>query len=349
MTLELEGITRRFGPGTAALNGVTMAVREGEFVALLGPSGSGKTTLLRILAGLDFPDAGRLSIGGRDMVSVPARLRRVGLVFQHYALFRHMTVFENIAFGLRVRPRSARPSEREIASRVTRLLELVQIPELARRRPEEISGGQRQRVALARALAIEPSLLLLDEPFGALDAQVRKEVRRWLRELHDRLGITSVLVTHDQEEAMELADRVAVLRAGRLAQFDTPARLVEEPADAFVAGFIGDANGLPAMVTGGFARLEGLPVKPVPAPGIPDGPAQAFVRPRELVATAPSDEAAAVATIRSVRPEPGGARLTLQPDGGPTLDAVADPGWTPCRGARCALAVVAARVFPAEA
>jgi sulfate transport system ATP-binding protein len=238
MTVELRDLRKSFG-GVVALDGVSLSVADGEFLALLGPSGSGKTTLLRVLAGLEFIDSGEVVIGGRSMHDVPAQKRGVGFVFQHYALFRHMTVARNVAFGLEVRPRRFRPPAAEIRARVGSLLDMMGIAELADRYPEQVSGGQRQRVALARALAIEPRLLLLDEPFGALDAKVRKNLRVWLRELHDRLGLTSIFVTHDQAEAMAMADRVAVLRAGRIDQVDTPAKLRAAPATAFVREFLG--------------------------------------------------------------------------------------------------------------
>ena len=236
--VEVRGLSRRFGPGTAALDGVDLAMPRGGFLALLGPSGSGKTTLLRILAGLETPDAGQVHLLGRDVSAVPARERGIGFVFQHYALFRHMSVFENVAFGLRVRPRRERPDEAEIAARVRRLLEMVQVPELERRWPEQLSGGQRQRVALARALATEPPLLLLDEPFGALDARVRKELRQGLRDIHDETGLTTVFVTHDQHEAMELADLVVIMSMGRIEQIGRPADIIERPATPFVRAFI---------------------------------------------------------------------------------------------------------------
>ncbi|MDB5372743.1 MAG: sulfate transporter ATP-binding protein, partial [Belnapia sp.] len=289
MGIEIAGLTRRFA-GVTALDAVDLRIRDGEFVALLGPSGSGKTTLLRTLAGLEFPDSGRLEIHGRDMAAVPARERGIGFVFQHYALFRHMTVFENVAFGLRIRPRRERPRRAEIATRVERLLALVRIPELAGRYPDQISGGQRQRVALARALAIEPKLLLLDEPFGALDAKVRKELRVWLRQLHDSLGITSIFVTHDQDEALDLADRVAVMRAGRMVQFDTPEALLADPADAEVAGFLGEAVRLPCTLRDGQAWFAALPPVRV-ATSLPDGPALAFLRPVDLAAAPAAGEA----------------------------------------------------------
>jgi sulfate transport system ATP-binding protein len=241
MSVELRDLRKSFGD-SVALNGVTLSVPEGEFLALLGPSGSGKTTLLRVLAGLDFVNSGDVAIGGRSMLGVPARERGVGFVFQHYALFRHMTVARNVAFGLEVRPRHRRPTAVEIRSRVMSLLEMMGIAELADRYPEQVSGGQRQRVALARALAIEPRLLLLDEPFGALDAKVRKSLRVWLRDLHDRMGLTSIFVTHDQAEAMAMADRVALLRAGRIEQVDAPDRLYAKPASAFVHEFLGESE-----------------------------------------------------------------------------------------------------------
>ncbi|MES2712162.1 MAG: ATP-binding cassette domain-containing protein [Pseudomonadota bacterium] len=286
MSVEIEGITRDFGTAAnPALRGVSLTMRQGEFIALLGPSGSGKTTLLRILAGLEFPDTGRVLIGGRDVAQVPARARNVGVVFQNYALFRHMSVFENVAFGLRVRPRAMRPAHAEIDRRVRELLALVQIPELAPRYPDQISGGQRQRVALARALAIEPQLLLLDEPFGALDALVRKDVRRWVRGLHDRLGLTSLLVTHDQEEAMEMADRVAVMDQGRIVQCDAPHLLLDAPASAFVARFVGDANRLEGVVRGERIIIDGLGA--YGAAGLPDGDAEVFIRPGDVAVAPP--------------------------------------------------------------
>ena len=241
MSIEARGITKRFGV-FEALRDVDLHVKEGELVALLGPSGSGKTTLLRILAGLEFPDRGRVLFDGEDATERSARERRVGFVFQHYALFRHMSVFENVAFGLRVRARRERPREAEIRERVSELLHLVQLGNMADRLPAQLSGGQRQRVALARALAVRPRMLLLDEPFGALDSRVRKELRRWLRQLHDELHITSVFVTHDQEEALELADRVVVMNRGAIEQVGTPEQVYHEPATRFVYEFLGDVN-----------------------------------------------------------------------------------------------------------
>jgi sulfate/thiosulfate transport system ATP-binding protein len=280
VSVELRNLSKSFG-GITALDGVSLSVPTGEFLALLGPSGSGKTTLLRVLAGLEFVDAGDIVVGGRSMDGVPARERRVGLVFQHYALFRHMTVARNVAFGLEVRPRQERPSRRSMRARVQELLDLMGIGELAERYPEQISGGQRQRVALARALAIEPGLLLLDEPFGALDAKVRKSLRVWLRGLHDRMGLTSIFVTHDQAEALEMADRVAVLRAGRIEQIDAPDRLYAEPASAFVHEFLGESVRFDCFVDQGRARFDGLALAPIDTNCAP-GPAIALIRPHEI-------------------------------------------------------------------
>ncbi|MEI6431101.1 MAG: sulfate ABC transporter ATP-binding protein, partial [bacterium] len=241
MSIEVKGVTKKFGDFNA-LGGVNLDIHTGELVALLGPSGSGKTTLLRIIAGLETPDSGSVIFHGNDATDQPTQDRQVGFVFQHYALFRHMTVAENIAFGLRVRPRKLRPNNAEIKNRVTNLLQLVQLEGLAERYPSELSGGQRQRVALARALAVEPKVLLLDEPFGALDARVRQELRRRLRKLHDELGVTTVFVTHDQEEALEVSDRVVVLNKGHIEQIGTPDEVYLEPKNAFVLNFLGNVN-----------------------------------------------------------------------------------------------------------
>ncbi len=281
MAIELNAIVKQFG-SFRALRGVSLTVEDGEFIALLGPSGSGKTTLLRILAGLDFPDSGTLRFGGESVDHVSARERKVGFVFQHYALFRHMTVFENVAFGLRVKPRGQRPEEPEIRRRVNELLGLVQLEPLSHRYPSQLSGGQRQRVALARALAIEPRFLLLDEPFGALDAKVRKELRRWLRRLHDDMGLTSVFVTHDQEEALELADRVVVMSQGHIEQIGTPRIVYDDPATPFVYEFLGNANRLECRIDGGTVEIAGTRLSLHQAAGLADGPGIAFVRPHDL-------------------------------------------------------------------
>jgi sulfate transport system ATP-binding protein len=241
MTIQVVNVVKNFG-SFSALGGVSLDVEPGELVALLGPSGSGKTTLLRVIAGLERPDSGSILFNGEDTTDVPIQDRAVGFVFQHYALFRHMTIFENVAFGLRVRPRKERPFEEEIKERVHKLLKLVQLDWLADRYPHQLSGGQRQRIALARALAIEPKVLLLDEPFGALDAKVRKELRRWLRRLHDEINLTSVFVTHDQEEALEVADRVVVVNNGKIEQVGAPHEVYDHPATPFVYQFIGQVN-----------------------------------------------------------------------------------------------------------
>ena len=281
MGIEVRGLRKTFG-SFVALNDVSLNVASGELVALLGPSGSGKTTLLRIIAGLEVPDTGSVLLEGEDATARNARDRRVGFVFQHYALFRHMSVFENVAFGLRVRSRAKRPDDAEIGRRVRQLLELVQLDFMADRRPSELSGGQRQRVALARALAVEPKVLLLDEPFGALDAKVRQELRRWLRRLHDDIHLTSVFVTHDQEEALELADRVAVMNHGVIEQEGTPEDVVERPATPFVIGFLGTVNIFHGRVESGRGIFGPLAVEyPVHADSAPRV-AAAYTRPHEF-------------------------------------------------------------------
>ena len=241
MSIEVRAIQKTFDKHVA-LKSIDLKVETGEMVALLGPSGSGKTTLLRVIAGLEPADSGQVLFHGEDVHDQRVGDRRVGFVFQHYALFRHMSVFENVAFGLRCRPWKLRPARAEIREKVTELLRLVQLENFAKRLPTQLSGGQRQRVALARALAIEPRVLLLDEPFGALDAQVRRELRGWIRRLHDRLGFTSIFVTHDQEEALEIADRIVVMRAGAIEQVGTPDEVYENPATSFVFQFLGDVN-----------------------------------------------------------------------------------------------------------
>ncbi|WP_349294735.1 sulfate ABC transporter ATP-binding protein (plasmid) [Thioclava sp. 'Guangxiensis'] len=237
MLIEIDAIAKEFA-ATRALHPVSLTIPSGAMVALLGPSGSGKTTLLRILAGLEYPSSGRVLFDGQDATGLSVQDRRAGFVFQHYALFKHMTVFENIAYGLRARPRRLCPTEAEIGRRTNRLLDLIQLPDIGTRYPAQLSGGQRQRVALARALAIEPRMLLLDEPFGALDAQVRKDLRQGLREIHDTTGLTTVFVTHDQDEAMELADLVVVMSMGRIEQIGRPADIRARPASDFVRAFV---------------------------------------------------------------------------------------------------------------
>jgi len=249
VSIEVRNIDKSFG-SFHVLRDVSLRVEDGELFALLGPSGSGKTSLLRIIAGLEHPDSGSIHFNDEDATRSAARERQVGFVFQHYALFRHMSVFENIAFGLRVRPRESRPNEHSIREKVNKLLKLIQLTPLADRYPTQLSGGQRQRVALARALAVEPRVLLLDEPFGALDTRVRKELRRWLRNLHDELHVASVFVTHDQEEALEVSDRVAIMNHGRIEQTGAPAEVYDTPANAFVYGFLGDVT----LFDGSFVR-----------------------------------------------------------------------------------------------
>ncbi len=255
MSIEAVNISKHFGQ-FAALNQVNLEIPSGELVALLGPSGSGKTTLLRIIAGLEFADSGNVRFDGKDISERAARERRVGFVFQHYALFRHMTVFQNIAFGLQVRPLQNRPSKTQIRAKVQELLKLIQLETLAQRYPSQLSGGQRQRVALARALAVEPSVLLLDEPFGALDAKVRLELRRWLRQLHDQIHITSVFVTHDQEEALEVADRVVVMNNGRIEQVGSPEEVYNHPVTPFVYNFLGSVNLFHGRIDEGKAYIH---------------------------------------------------------------------------------------------
>ena len=250
MSIEVEHIRKRFGT-YEALRDVSIKIETGELVGLLGPSGSGKTTLLRIIAGLELPDSGVIRLHAEDATSLSPRDRQVGFVFQHYALFRHLTVFENVAFGLRVRPKATRPNEKEIQDRVRKLLDLIQLEWLGDRYPNQLSGGQRQRVALARALAVEPRVLLLDEPFGALDAKVRKELRRWLRRLHDDLHVASVFVTHDQEEALEVSDRVAIMNHGIIEQVGTPDEVRDHPATPFVHEFLFDTEPSERVLGGG--------------------------------------------------------------------------------------------------
>jgi sulfate transport system ATP-binding protein len=310
MSIEARDITKTFG-SFKALKGVSVEVPAGELVALLGPSGSGKTTLLRIIAGLEFPDGGAILFHGEDATARSARDRQVGFVFQHYALFRHMTVFENVAFGLRVRPRKLRPSESAIRKKVHELLELVQLDWLADALPSQLSGGQRQRVALARALAVEPQILLLDEPFGSLDAKVRLELRRWLRRLHDEIHITSVFVTHDQEEALEVADRVVVMNAGRVEQTGTPDDVYNHPATPFVYHFLGNVNLFHSRVHAGRVQIGGIEIEVPEHRGTQDAPAVAYVRPHDLELDRVRDGAVIETIIRNVRGVGSLVRLEL--------------------------------------
>jgi sulfate transport system ATP-binding protein len=318
MGIEVRNLTKRFG-SFVALRDVSFTVKTGELVALLGPSGSGKTTLLRIIAGLEAADVGTVLFDGDDASRRSAKDRGVGFVFQHYALFRHMTVFENVAFGLRVRPRAQRPAPDEVQRRVNDLLALVQLDYLGDRFPSQLSGGQRQRVALARALAVEPTVLLLDEPFGALDAKVRQELRRWLRRLHQEIHLTSVFVTHDQEEALELANRVVVMNDGKIEQDGTPEEVVEHPATQFVVNFLGNVNIFHGRVQGGKALLGPLAV---PYPEHPDEEprtAAGYARPHELDLSRTEEGGGLWATVTDVRLAGAAVKLELDDDEGRSI------------------------------
>jgi sulfate transport system ATP-binding protein len=314
MSIALRGIGKQYGE-FAAVKNIDLDVSTGALIALLGPSGCGKTTLLRIIAGLETPDEGRVLFDGRDATLWPIRDRNVGFVFQHYALFRHMSVFENVAFGLKVKPRRERPASRDIRKKVHSLLELVQLGWAGDRYPAQLSGGQRQRVALARALAVDPDVLLLDEPFGALDSQVRHELRRWLRRLHDELHFTSVFVTHDQQEAIEVADTIVVLNRGRIEQFGVPSEVYDLPTSAFVHRFLGQVNELPVQLRDGRAYLG--PVDISPAANVLTGTANnvALIRPHEIeVGPAAVGWPATVVAVRVIGPI---VRLELCAEGQP--------------------------------
>ena len=316
LTITVEAVEKRFAR-FPALNKVGLEIRPGELLALLGPSGSGKTTLLRVLAGLEFPDAGRVLFDGEDVTFASAAARKVGFVFQQYALFKHMTVARNVAFGLDIRKRSQRPPKGEVAARVEELLRLVELEGLGKRFPTQLSGGQRQRVALARALAVGPRVLLLDEPFGALDATVRKSLRRELRRIHDATGVTTIFVTHDQEEALELADRVAVLNKGEIEQVGAPHEVHDQPATAFVAGFVGEANRFEGRVEGGRFRSGAISF---PAPDAPSGEAIAFVRLHQVM-LAKAGEAHFSARVERVVFNGPVARLECVTEGGHPVEA----------------------------
>ncbi len=342
MDIRAIGIVKVFG-GDAAIRGIDLAVRSGELMALLGPSGSGKTTLLRVIAGLEAPDAGQIRFGDEDQTGISVRHRGVGFVFQHYALFRHLTVFDNIAFGLRARGRR-RPPRAEIARRVRELIALVQLDGLEGRFPSQLSGGQRQRVALARALAVEPLVLLLDEPFGALDARVRKDLRRSLREIHDATGQTTVFVTHDQDEALELADRVAILNGGRLEQVGTPDEIHDAPASAFVMGFVGESSRLAVEIAGRTVLFRGrsLPLSPCRAP---NGAGELFLRPGDVAFT--EDPGGWPGRVATVRRSAGGRRAEVRLEGaGEDIVTVEVPvGRTVSRGEILRVAIAGGRVF----
>lgn len=319
MSIEIRDIQKRFGR-TVACDHLNLHIPSGELVALLGPSGCGKTTLLRIIAGLEVPDAGSVHFQGEDATHTHVRERNVGFVFQHYALFGHLSIFENVAFGLRVRPRATRPSEAEIRDKVMALLKLVQLDWLAERYPHQLSGGQRQRIALARALAVEPQVLLLDEPFGALDAKVRKELRRWLRRLHDEVHVTSVFVTHDQDEAMEVADRVVVMNQGRIEQQGSPDEVYDHPANPFVLQFLGDVN----LFHGRVGHI-----------GMSGGDAEvSFVRPHELEVVAEAGPETWPVTLSQTLTVGPNTRLEFKRDGveGYVDVELSRPAWQALRG-----------------
>ncbi len=307
MDIRVRNVLKQFSR-YPALDDVSLDIGSGELVALLGPSGSGKTTLLRLVAGLETPTAGQIFFGDEDASAMSVQERNVGFVFQAYALFRNMTVLENIAFGLRVRPRATRPRRAEIRRRVLELLDLVQLGGLEKRYPQQLSGGQRQRVALARALAIEPRVLLLDEPFGALDAQVRKDLRKWLREIHDRTGHTTVFVTHDQEEALELADRLVVMSQGRIEQVGTPDDVYDNPQNPFVFGFIGESSSLPIEVAAGEIRAAGASIGLASGEATP-GAAQLHFRPHDVELV--SEGAALSGSVAASRRVGGTRRVEL--------------------------------------
>jgi len=323
MSLEVRNITKTFG-SFAALKNVSLHVPTGELVALLGPSGSGKTTLLRIIAGLEFgdPGSGQVIFHDEDVARQKVGDRRVGFVFQHYALFRHMTVFENIAFGLRVRPRKQRPHKVAIRARVQELLELVQLENLAGRYPNQLSGGQRQRVALARALAVEPRVLLLDEPFGALDAKVRKELRTWLRRLHDEIHVTSVFVTHDQDEALEVADQIVVMNQGRIEQVGTPDEVFHQPKTEFVLHFLGEVNQFHGRVDADHVHLGPIEL-PYDGEGqTVAGAARVFVRPHDVTIDTKTNGMPAIpAEVLHVHSAGPSVRVELRTSAGQTLIA----------------------------
>ncbi|HPX89215.1 MAG TPA: sulfate ABC transporter ATP-binding protein [Methylophilaceae bacterium] len=318
MSIEIKNINKGFG-SFSALNDVSLEVPTGELVALLGPSGCGKTTLLRIIAGLETPDSGSIHFYGKDATERAVREREVGFVFQHYALFRHMTVFENVAFGLRVRPKHTRPNDAEIKRRVHELLNLVQLDWLADRYPPQLSGGQRQRIALARALAVEPKVLLLDEPFGALDAKVRKELRRWLRRLHDELHVTSVFVTHDQEEALEVADTIVVMNQGKIEQIGTPQQVYDNPATPFVYQFLGNVNAFEGRVNAGVAKLGALEVPVKEFAQTNDSAVQAFARPHDIDISRDASAAAFRAQLTYIHSAGSVVRLELKRDDAETF------------------------------
>lgn len=349
MDIRAIDIVKKFDAGSAraALDGVSLAIGTGELVALLGPSGSGKTTLLRIIAGLEFADSGAVFFGDEDASQKTVQERRVGFVFQNYALFKHLTVEENIAFGLTVRPRASRPPRTEIRRRALELLDLVQLKGLEHRRPAQLSGGQRQRVALARALAVEPKVLLLDEPFGALDAKVRRDLRGWLRQIHDQTGHTTAFVTHDQDEALELADRVAVLNLGRIEQVGTPDEIYDHPATPFVHGFIGEASTLDVEARLGHLYLGDQRLS-IQASGAEGGKGRLFVRPQDVeIGTASGNPDMIEASVKGVRRTGATRRIeVVMPAGGGRVEIDAPGSLNVQQGERILIRFLRGTFFP---
>jgi len=337
MKITLDNVVKTFDT-FRAVRGVSLEIGSGELVALLGPSGSGKTTILRMVAGLEYADGGRILFGEQDATDIPVRDRGVGFVFQHYALFPHMTVAENIAFGMKVSKRKR--SAAEIEARVNDLLVLVKLSGLGNRFPSQISGGQRQRVALARALAVDPKVLLLDEPFGALDANVRRDLRRWLREIHDELGITTLFVTHDQEEALDLADRVVILDQGKIVQHGTPEEVCRQPNSPFVTRFLGDAHRLEAVASHGRAQVAGGVIE---LPGVEDGSVEIFVRPADLEWNTAGSIPAVVSRVID---RPDGRRLLASLSDGSLVELDVPPETKVAKGDHGRIAVLRTHAFP---
>jgi len=344
LRIHVVDIAKEFGR-TGALRGVTLAIEHGELIALLGPSGSGKTTLLRVIAGLEAPSAGRVFFGDQDATALPVQKRRIGFVFQNYALFKHMSVRDNIAYGLHVLRGAARPSRAAIRKRVDELLDLIQLSSFGERRPWQLSGGQQQRVALARALAVDPAVLLLDEPFGALDARVRKDLRRWLRRLHEQTGHTTVFVTHDQEEALELADRVAILNAGKLEQVGTADEVYDNPASAFVMSFVGDTSSIPVTFDGARVAYRDRGFEAA-FDGQHHGPGRLYVRPNDVEIGA-QQAGLVVGTVANVHRTAAGRRAQIALDDSDTvIEAEVDIRQALREGERVGLRLLKAKAFP---
>jgi len=311
MSIAIQNLSKRFGQ-FQALNAINLDVNDGELVALLGPSGCGKTTLLRIIAGLESADSGSIRINGEDTTHKGVQEREMGFVFQHYALFKHMTIFENIAFGPRVRAGKGKLSKSEIDKKVRELLQLIQLDWIADRYPSQLSGGQRQRVALARALAVDPKVLLLDEPFGALDYKVRKELRRWLRRFHHEIRITSIFVTHDQEEALEVADKVVIMNKGRIEQIGSSDEVYNHPANSFVFDFLGDTNRFPGLIRNGQADVAGLTFQSPAKGATENAPLTAYVRPHEVEINRLQEDSSIKVQVLSVNAQGQWVRVELR-------------------------------------